>query len=480
MSRPPLRPPLLPILLLRILLDDETLRGEDFATIPLLRNLARSLRVKRLMLKDISQIMEIYDLILVRDFGYPALNPLHYGLSNYELYLNNNQGIEYYYDQVEDDQPQKAIALFPFHAENDNELELAENQLISVLYRHGQGWLVGEDENGRTGLIPEEFVQLVASSDDQGWYGAQEQEATEECDTAAAVSGSALSALVPQSPRRPRPPLKPQKKGLPTPSPPADSLLLALDLQIDNTELRPFLPGFLDLPSRWRLVLVNLGLARMPVLISLGSGLAKSFGLMPVLVSYGLLNKSALMHLFSLGLSPKTAVYREVLFGGGLKQNVKMGLSLLRSFMEEKAPNLLSKDNYFTENSVFLNKSDEDWEIDSDRILGDLEEGLEVQDVSLGLLEPPLPDLSFTESKGVKQSLEKSMELPETPKKEPSLGLTPVTLTPVALTPLLGIRIPKSLTMKSISAHSKKLMDGQGGNRLKRVLSRKFSRIKLN
>lgn len=146
--------------------------------------------------------MEIYDLISVKDFGYPASNSLHYGLSNYELYLNNqsssqldsyyhnystaqNDFSSYYNDEqefspgdnledsqelgVEVGQPvHKAIALFDFHAENDNELELREGQIINILYEHGQGWLVGEDiETSNTGLIPEEYVELVFDNEEE-------------------------------------------------------------------------------------------------------------------------------------------------------------------------------------------------------------------------------------------------------------------------------------------------------------------------
>jgi len=56
----------------------------------------------------------------------------------------------------------KAIALFDFTPENDNEVALKEGQIIWISYRHGQGWLVAEDSNtGETGLVPEEYVQLV-------------------------------------------------------------------------------------------------------------------------------------------------------------------------------------------------------------------------------------------------------------------------------------------------------------------------------
>ncbi|KAH8693773.1 hypothetical protein BGW36DRAFT_210494 [Talaromyces proteolyticus] len=56
----------------------------------------------------------------------------------------------------------KAIALFDFTREHENELPLKEGQVILVSYRHGQGWLVAEDpRTGESGLVPEEFVRLV-------------------------------------------------------------------------------------------------------------------------------------------------------------------------------------------------------------------------------------------------------------------------------------------------------------------------------
>lgn len=56
----------------------------------------------------------------------------------------------------------KAVALFDFARENENELPLIEGQVIWVSYRHGQGWLVAEDPKTReSGLVPEEYVRLV-------------------------------------------------------------------------------------------------------------------------------------------------------------------------------------------------------------------------------------------------------------------------------------------------------------------------------
>lgn len=56
----------------------------------------------------------------------------------------------------------KAVALFDFKRENENELPLVEGQVIWVSYRHGQGWLVAEDpKTHESGLVPEEYVRLL-------------------------------------------------------------------------------------------------------------------------------------------------------------------------------------------------------------------------------------------------------------------------------------------------------------------------------
>lgn len=65
----------------------------------------------------------------------------------------------------------KAVALFDFARENDNELPLVEGQVILVSYRHGQGWLVAQDpKTGESGLVPEEYVRLLRDIKG-GWRG---------------------------------------------------------------------------------------------------------------------------------------------------------------------------------------------------------------------------------------------------------------------------------------------------------------------
>ncbi|KAF2404367.1 hypothetical protein EJ06DRAFT_535619 [Trichodelitschia bisporula] len=63
----------------------------------------------------------------------------------------------------------RAVALFDFARENENELPLSEGQVILVSYRHGQGWLVAQDpKTGESGLVPEEYVRLLRDIEG-GW-----------------------------------------------------------------------------------------------------------------------------------------------------------------------------------------------------------------------------------------------------------------------------------------------------------------------
>uniref|UniRef100_A0A060T373 ARAD1A07392p n=1 Tax=Blastobotrys adeninivorans TaxID=409370 RepID=A0A060T373_BLAAD len=130
----------------------------------------------------------------VKDFAYPEFHPLHYGVpqvppsaSVTEEGEPPNDGPpwsedddlaspvikatdvgdrisrEYEFSVASADEIHgRAIALFDFTPENDNEVPLKEGQIIWVSYRHGQGWLVAEDaETGETGLVPEEYVELI-------------------------------------------------------------------------------------------------------------------------------------------------------------------------------------------------------------------------------------------------------------------------------------------------------------------------------
>ncbi|KAL8913233.1 MAG: hypothetical protein Q9171_001880 [Xanthocarpia ochracea] len=90
----------------------------------------------------------------------------------------------------------KAVALFDFARENENELPLVEGQVIWVSYRHGQGWLVAEDpKSGDKGLVPEEYVRLLR--DIEGGWGSLSGDTANEQDLLSPLSAEPQSAVTP-------------------------------------------------------------------------------------------------------------------------------------------------------------------------------------------------------------------------------------------------------------------------------------------
>ena len=107
---------------------------------------------------------------IIKDFAYSSSHPLRLG--NFEVYENNSDDEyddDYSYhddDQSPDEINRRAVALFDFTPENDNEVKLVEGQVIWISYRHGQGWLVAEDPaTGENGLVPEEYVEVFDDDD---------------------------------------------------------------------------------------------------------------------------------------------------------------------------------------------------------------------------------------------------------------------------------------------------------------------------
>ncbi|KAK9456845.1 hypothetical protein V1511DRAFT_452581, partial [Dipodascopsis uninucleata] len=129
---------------------------------------------------------------LIRDFAYPSFHPLHFGPPPMARTVHRSlpsspkapldgppfpeDPVSPSYDgdipdesyihsiQSHDEIHGRAIALFDFTPENDNEVALREGQQIWISYRHGQGWLVAEDpQTGESGLVPEEYVEIVQS-----------------------------------------------------------------------------------------------------------------------------------------------------------------------------------------------------------------------------------------------------------------------------------------------------------------------------
>lgn len=91
----------------------------------------------------------------------------------------------------------KAVALFDFESEHENELALKEGQIILVSYRHGQGWLVAEDpRTGESGLVPEEFVRLIRDIEG-GLTGLESLALEDNEDQASPVSNDTGSATTP-------------------------------------------------------------------------------------------------------------------------------------------------------------------------------------------------------------------------------------------------------------------------------------------
>jgi hypothetical protein len=87
----------------------------------------------------------------------------------------------------------KAVALFDFERENENELPLVEGQVIWVSYRHGQGWLVAEDPRTQeSGLVPEEYVRLLR--DIQGGLNSLTGQANDQLLSPVADSGTPTQA----------------------------------------------------------------------------------------------------------------------------------------------------------------------------------------------------------------------------------------------------------------------------------------------
>ncbi|KAI4136732.1 MAG: hypothetical protein L6R39_007641 [Caloplaca ligustica] len=90
----------------------------------------------------------------------------------------------------------KAVALFDFARENENELPLVEGQVIWVSYRHGQGWLVAEDpKTGDKGLVPEEYVRLLR--DIEGGWNSLSGDASNERDILSPDAAEPQSAVTP-------------------------------------------------------------------------------------------------------------------------------------------------------------------------------------------------------------------------------------------------------------------------------------------
>ncbi|BFZ64738.1 HOG (high osmolarity glycerol) pathway protein [Saitoella coloradoensis] len=148
--------------------------------------------VKRISLDPSAVLKAQSQQSIIRDYAYNPTDPLFHGPSSSSSSLDQTHSLSLDLEQIRLDGPPydedadlaspqlqghgfafqashedeevhgRAIALFDFMPEHENEVALREGQLVWVSYRHGQGWLVAEDPaTGESGLIPEDYVQLI-------------------------------------------------------------------------------------------------------------------------------------------------------------------------------------------------------------------------------------------------------------------------------------------------------------------------------
>ncbi|KAF9912375.1 HOG (high osmolarity glycerol) pathway protein [Linnemannia zychae] len=115
---------------------------------------------------------ELCDLVVsVRDFAYPTSHPYHRGDFPPEPVYEEWDAEEDYDEEYEtrDNEEEKdeedrtqgqARGLYDFDAENESELSFREGDFLWIHYRQFPGWFLGEMD-GRSGLVPENYVQLI-------------------------------------------------------------------------------------------------------------------------------------------------------------------------------------------------------------------------------------------------------------------------------------------------------------------------------
>ncbi|KAG0318125.1 HOG (high osmolarity glycerol) pathway protein [Dissophora globulifera] len=109
--------------------------------------------------------------VTIRDFAYPKTHPYHIGQyppepAYEESDIEEDTEMDDYDEQTPDDNGEsdntqgQARALYDFDAENSSELSFRDGEVLWIHCRQFPGWLLGEME-GKTGLVPENYVQLL-------------------------------------------------------------------------------------------------------------------------------------------------------------------------------------------------------------------------------------------------------------------------------------------------------------------------------
>ncbi len=86
----------------------------------------------------------------IRDFAYASKDPRHWG--DYPVLNDAND---------DSSMVGPAYALYDFTAENESELNLKQGQPIYIQTKKWDGWLLVDDMMGQSGLVPENYVQLM-------------------------------------------------------------------------------------------------------------------------------------------------------------------------------------------------------------------------------------------------------------------------------------------------------------------------------
>lgn len=69
-------------------------------------------------------------------------------------------------ESAEDDKPLEARALFAYTSQGANQIDLAQNQVVSVLSAEGKdGWVWIDDLKGHTGVVPASYLKNIDSNE---------------------------------------------------------------------------------------------------------------------------------------------------------------------------------------------------------------------------------------------------------------------------------------------------------------------------
>lgn len=91
--------------------------------------------------------------VTIRDFAYPAFNPIHFGHYGTNTTEKDSDGYQ-------------AKAVFKYDGLIEGEMSIEEGELLQVLKSLGNGWVCATklDSKDATGLVPENYIQRISPS----------------------------------------------------------------------------------------------------------------------------------------------------------------------------------------------------------------------------------------------------------------------------------------------------------------------------